>query len=127
MTSRRVVVKTLVDRWQAGDSLQKIAQTLAAHLISNRQIRDSQLYVRDFQLELQKRFNLVAAEVVSAHQLSQELQTQIENFIRQATGAETVEIISSVNPELISGVTISLADRQYDGSLRRKISKLRAV
>jgi F0F1-type ATP synthase delta subunit len=127
MASRRRVVKVLADLVEAGAGAKKIARMLAAYLLETRQARQADLYLRDFRAELEQRFGIATAEVTSAHNLSAQLNSQVEKFVAKASGAKEVEIISQVNPELISGMVISLTDREYVGSLSRRIKNLRAI
>ena len=125
--SRRLVTDKLVDQLASGDRPQRVAQRLAAYLIDSRQTRGVELYLRDIRQALAERFRYVSAEVSSAHTLTDQLAESIKQFIQRQTAAERVELITQTDPELLSGVVISTTDAVYDGSLRGKIKKLRAV
>jgi ATP synthase F1 delta subunit len=100
---------------------------LAAYLIDNKLTKQTELYLRDIRRVLAQRHGLVAVEVASAHNLSEQLEQSIVKFIEKATAAKIVEVIDTVDQDLISGVVISTTDAVYDGSLKNKIKKLRAI
>ena len=125
--SRRSVVMTLCDMLGNGATTEKVAQILAAYLVQNRIMRESDLYVRDLRRELLNRFGLASVEVKSAHKLTKDVSAQIERFIKEQSGSSDVEIMSSIDNSLLTGVIISTTDSELDTSLKEKIKKLRMV
>lgn len=127
MTSRRKVVSALLDLLDAGKKSPQIAEILAAYLLENGALRSADLYLKDLRAEIARRYDLMSAEVTSAHQLEADFEAQIVQFVKKQTGARQVEIISKIDRSLISGVVISTTDSEYDGSLKQRIKKLRAA
>ncbi|MDR3125971.1 MAG: F0F1 ATP synthase subunit delta [Candidatus Nomurabacteria bacterium] len=125
--SRRLVTEKIVDMLELGTGAKRAAQVLAAYLLDSRQTRQAELYLRDIRRVLVERQGLMSVEVAAARQLTDKLASDIKEFIKQQTAAETVEIIDTVQPDLISGVVISTTDSVYDGSLKNKIKKLKAI
>jgi ATP synthase F1 delta subunit len=125
--SRRLVAEKVVDLIEQGGNVQRAALMLAAYLVDNKLTRQSELYLRDIRRVLAERRAQVSVEVASAHQLTQELRDSIGEFIKRETAAKDVEIIDTVNQDLISGVVISTTDAVYDASVRSKIKKLKAI
>jgi len=127
MVSRRRVVEALSQMIEDGASMSKIAQTLAAYLVENKQTRLVELYIRDLRAQLERRFGLASAEVQSVEKLSTSTVEDVEKYLKQQTGAREVEVINTINPDLVAGVVISTTDAEVDMSLRNKIKKLRSV
>jgi F0F1-type ATP synthase delta subunit len=127
--SRRLVVEKVVDLIERGSSIKHVAGLLAGYLVENRLTRQSEMYfyLRDIRRVLAERYNQVSVEVASAHQLTQKLQDDIIKFIKREAATDDVEIIDSVDQNLISGVVISTTDLVFDGSLKNKIKKLKAI
>jgi ATP synthase F1 delta subunit len=125
--SRRLVAEKLIGQIEQGKSLKRVAQMLAAYLLEIGQVRQVELFVREIRQVLADRYAYVSVEVESANALTDQLARDVEQFVRRQTGARQVEIISSQDPSLISGVVISTTDAVYDGSLRGKIKKLKAA
>ena len=125
--SRRKVVSALVDMLESGATTKKIAETLAAYLIENRATRDMELYLYDIRAELEERFGLVAADVKSAKEITATLEKQIADFIKKTTNAKQVEVIKTVDKDLIGGVVISTTDAELDMSIQSKLPKLRSI
>jgi F-type H+-transporting ATPase subunit delta len=110
-----------------GASLSRIARVLAAYLVETRQTRHSDLYLRDIRRQLAQRFGHLAADVQSARGLSGETDQQIDNFLKQQTGARQIELIKEIDKSLIGGVVISTTDAEMDASIRGKLQKLRRI
>lgn len=125
--SRRLVAEKLVDMLESGQSMKSVMKRLAAYLIDNHQTRQAELYLRDIRRVLEERNSYLVVDVSSANKLNETLKEQISGFMKNQTNAKTVEIISTVNPELISGVVISTTEAVYDGSLKNRIKKLRTI
>jgi F-type H+-transporting ATPase subunit delta len=124
--SRRLVAEKVVDLIEQSGTRQA-ALMLAGYLVENKLARQAELYLRDIRRVLAERKSQISVEVASAHQLTAELRDDIIKFIKNQTAAKEVEIIDTVDETLISGVVISTTDSIYDGSLKNKIKKLKAV
>lgn len=125
--SRRREVAALVNLIEDGASMKKVASILAAYLADNHQTRLMELYLLDIRAELERRFGLVAVDVATAGRLTSELEKQIDRYIKSATGASEVEVIKTVDENLIGGVVISTTDATLDNSIRTKLQKLRSI
>lgn len=125
--SRRLVAEKIVDMLEADQNIKSVMNKLAAYLIENHQTRQAELYLRDIRRVLEERKSYLAVDVKSANELNETLKEQISDFMKNQTNSKEVEIISTVNPELISGVVISTTEAVYDGSLKNRIKKLRTI
>ncbi len=66
----------------------------------------------------------VEVTVETADAISQEVASQIEQRLTAALGRQ-VELCCSVNPDLLGGLVVRVGDTVYDGSLSRRLEKMR--
>ncbi|MGF1479294.1 MAG: ATP synthase F1 subunit delta [Cyanophyceae cyanobacterium] len=77
-------------------------------------------------LELQRQLNnTVLAEVSTATKLTDEQREAISNKVKELTGAQGVELRTSVDPDLIGGAVIKVGSQVYDASLRGQLRRIR--
>lgn len=98
-----------------------VIKELAALIVDERREREADLIVRDIQAALAEN-GVVLATVTSAHQLSE----NVKQAIRQLVGAESVVINEQIDKSVIGGIKIDIPGRRYDGTVKHKISELRA-
>ncbi len=122
--SRRKLADYYADELLAGNK--HIAEQLAAHLIETGRLRELELVTRDIEAALARR-GVVLAEVSSAHELTEASRTAVTTYLRQATGASSVQLKESVESRLLGGMRITVPGGEMDASLQRKIMKLRAA
>lgn len=72
---------------------------------------------------LAERRGEVAAEVVSAAELTDEQLNRITDQVREATGGK-VAIETRIDPSLIGGLIVRVGSRMVDNSLRTKLQRL---
>lgn len=68
--------------------------------------------------------NRVRAEIIVAREADAGLRAEIVSALERRLGKEVIPTFR-VDPEILGGVVIRVADRLYDGSLRRRVSALR--
>lgn len=124
--SRRRLAKYVADQLAAGADQSKVLTELAAYLVDHRRENQVELLVRDIETTMASEHNHVVAHVVSARELSDNLVAAITNFVATHTGAQAVEVKSSVDPSLLGGVIIKTPSAELDASIQRKLNALRA-
>lgn len=124
-TSRRSLAKTIVRllHEQPGQR-QHVLQSLAAYLITNRQIRQLDLFMKDLARELQVSEKALVAEVQSAYPLNEAARTQLKEYLRRETDTTEVELEEVVAADLLSGIIVRTADREIDLSARHQLQRL---
>ena len=122
--SRRKIADHYATELLAGNK--DIASQLAAHLIETNRLRELELIVRDIEDALARR-GIVVADVVSARELTDTTRKAITGYLKQQTSASSVQLNESVQPDLLGGVRMSVPGAEMDGTLQRKIMKLRAA
>jgi F-type H+-transporting ATPase subunit delta len=68
--------------------------------------------------------NVVRAEVSSAMPLSPEKTRALEESLSEVTGKK-VELLVSVDPELLGGVVAKIGSTVYDGSVKTQLQRMR--
>lgn len=66
----------------------------------------------------------VAAEVTSAHALTQAQQTELKATLKSVAGKD-VSIAVTVDPSLLGGLVVKMGSRQIDTSLKTKLNSLK--
>lgn len=119
--TRRQVAGYLADGLQNSQS-GRVRQA-AAWLIANRRDNELPHIIHDVESIMAARGH-VAAKVTTAHSLSPVLRSRIESLIKQQTKAQTVELATKVDAEVIGGLQIELPDASLDTTVRTKLTKL---
>jgi F-type H+-transporting ATPase subunit delta len=78
-----------------------------------------------FQQVIRQRMGVTEAQVSSAVELSKAQKAEMEFTLERLTG-KRVEAKFSTEPELLGGAVVRVGDTVYDGSLRSRLSELRA-
>lgn len=73
---------------------------------------------------LRKLNNIVLADVTSAVELSEEQKQSVSEKIKQLTGAQGVELKTSVEQDLLGGVIIKVGSKVFDTSLRGQLRRI---
>jgi F-type H+-transporting ATPase subunit delta len=126
-TSRRRIAKFIAAQLVAGESPKRIARVLAAYLSSNHQMRQSNLIIRDIETELVKNYQHLSVDITSARALTTETRDALVDMLKAATGAKTVELSERVDGDLLGGVIVRTPEAEMDASLKKKLTRLRAI
>ena len=70
------------------------------------------------------RLNRVRAGVILAREPDEALKNQITRRLQERLGKEVISTFS-VDPEILGGAIVRLGDRVLDGSVKRRIVRLR--
>jgi F-type H+-transporting ATPase subunit delta len=81
--------------------------------------------VASFQEVIRQREGIAEAEISSAVGLSAAQKTEMKKTLERLTG-KRVEPKYSIDPALLGGAVVRIGDTIYDGSLRNRLSDLRA-
>ena len=77
-----------------------------------------------YQAELDVKLNRVRAGVVVARELDEQMRDQIRAALANALGKDVVAEFS-VDPDILGGTIVRVGERVYDGSVRRRMTRLR--
>ena len=122
--SRRKIATVVAERLLEGDKT--IIKDLAGYLFYTKQTRSINLLVRDIENALLDKGVLVA-KVVSAHDLADSVKKQIDAFLLNESGANSVQVQYSINKDLIGGIQVSTPQAILDTSIKNKLQRLKAA
>lgn len=122
--SRRKIATVVAERLLEGDKT--IIKDLAGYLFYTKQTRSINLLVRDIENALLDKGVLVA-KVVSVHDLADSVKKQIDAFLLDESGANSVQVQYSINKDLIGGIQISTPQAILDTSIKNKLQRLKAA
>jgi F-type H+-transporting ATPase subunit delta len=107
------------------DKLNKISQAFVNIIITHRR-EDILFEIAQNFVEQYKRYNhITTAQVTSAVELDQAIIRKISAIVQKQSAGKQVEIKQTVNPEIIGGIIVRVDDKQYDGSISRKLNELK--
>jgi F-type H+-transporting ATPase subunit delta len=78
----------------------------------------------EFQAMVDNEKNVSHGSVVSAIELSEELQDKVRAALEKLTGKK-VELTTSVDPSIIGGIIAKVGDLELDGSIRTQLAGLK--
>lgn len=81
--------------------------------------------IRDFRQIAARHRGEVAAEVVSAHPLTDAQRAALEDALKGTAGGRNIRIATQVDPALLGGLVVKLGSRMIDSSLRTKLNSLK--
>ena len=73
-----------------------------------------------------KEEGIVSAQVKSLNKLEKRSRVQVENFVQELTKSKTVELSEEEDKTVLGGLVIKYGDKILDGSLRTRVSRLKA-
>lgn len=122
--SRRKIATVVAERLLEGDKT--IIKDLAGYLFYTKQTRSINLLIRDIENALLDK-GVLAAKVVSTHDLADSVKKQIDAFLLDESGANSVQVQYSINKDLIGGIQISTPQAILDTSIKNKLQRLKAA
>lgn len=121
--SRRKIASEVAELLLAGKK--DAVKQLAAYLVHTGRERELDLVVRDVEAALADR-GILLADVASSRKLSSEAAREIRVYLKQKTGAATIQLRETVDPQLLGGVRVSIPGSELDGTLRHTLNQLKA-
>lgn len=119
--SRRKIALYVADKLETGAKLSEIIKEAAAYLVETRRTRELDLLVRDIEGELANR-GIVVANVTTMRPLSDELKKQVGKMV----DAKDLHLRETIDPTILGGIRIDMPGKRFDGTLRRKLTALKA-
>lgn len=127
-----VTTNPQISRGQQADAVGGVAQVLGLSdltakflgvLADNRRLSQLPAMIRAFRTIAAAQRGEVTAEVASAHPLSAE---QLETLRAKLTAREgrTVKVSSTVDPDLLGGLVVTIGSKRIDGSIRTRLNTL---
>lgn len=123
--SRRQVATFAASQLIAGKAARPLARQLAAFLVVNRREGEAEQLVADIALAVQHQAGQAHAVVTTARPADSQLLKIVAEALKKELDVKTIELETQVDESVIGGVRIETADTTYDGTVRRKLARLR--
>jgi F-type H+-transporting ATPase subunit delta len=120
VTDKKAVLQKVL-----GDNANPYLSRFLLLLIDKRRILFLEEVCQQYLQLLRKLTNTVLAEVTATAELSEEQRQSVTEKVKALTGAQAVEIKTSVDPDLLGGVVIKVGSQVYDASLRGQLRRIR--
>lgn len=117
---KRAVMRRLLDPMNPDEKVRNFVYVVIDH----RRAGDFPSIVDAFELLLDERMGLVAADIRSARDLPEALRSAIEAQVSRLAGRKA-KLKFSTDPALIAGVVARVGSTVYDGSVRGQLERLR--
>jgi len=127
MISRRHLAEVLGERTLHVHDTKKLAREVAAYLLDTHQTDDLESLLRDV-MEYRAQHGVVEAVAVSAHDLTPAVIKDIEAILkREYPKAKHIHVISRIDPTVVGGVRVEMANEQLDLTVREKIDEFKRL
>jgi F-type H+-transporting ATPase subunit delta len=117
---KRAVLNELLSRTRVRPTTANFLQVL----LQNHRLGDLSEVNRQFALELDRRANVVTAQVTTARPIRQDEQDSLRARLSQLTG-KRVRLEFDVDEDLIGGVVTRIGSTLYDGSVRGRLEQIK--
>jgi F0F1-type ATP synthase delta subunit len=126
-TSRTRIAQTIADRALKSGVDDALGREVAAYVLGEGRVGELNSLMRDVQ-EDWARAGYVEVLAASAHPLSTEVRRDIESQIKTVyPDAKQIIVTEVLDPEVIGGVRLSLANQQLDLSVEAKLNKFKQL
>lgn len=116
--------KKAVLRQVAGDRIHPVMQNFLLLLVDRTRIVFLVDICQQYRTLVRQVRQIVLAEVTSAVELTDAQKEAVQRKVVELTGAQQVELETSIEPDLIGGVVIKVGSQVFDASLRGQIRRL---
>lgn len=103
-----------------------IVNQLASYLHETGRTKEVNLLVRDINSALADK-GFISADVSSQHALDEATRSELKTLLSKRYKTNDISINELIDLNLLGGVKIRTAHEEFDGSLRRKINRLKAT
>ena len=103
--------------------LSELTQNFLGTLAQNRRLADLPGIIRAFRSIAAAQRGEVAAEVTSAHALTDAQLDQLKTKLTAREG-RTVKLSTKVDPDLLGGLVVTIGSKRIDGSIRTRLNSL---
>lgn len=123
---RSTMAKVISKKLEKADS-KKAAQDIAGYLLAEKRVGELDSLMRDLQ-QIRSDQGIVEVDALSAHELDEKSINEIKAVIHKKFPATKKIIINKIlDPDVVGGVRLVLANSQLDLSVRYKLSKFKQL
>lgn len=124
--SRRVLARYIATELQSGKNRKEVVNLLAAYIVEHRLHGQLELILADIATNLAT-LGHVEATVTTARPLTDELRTELLDYVKRVEGSSDITLNESVDPSLLGGVVIETPGKRFDASVATKLKRLRSA
>jgi F-type H+-transporting ATPase subunit delta len=126
VSKRKDLAAVIADRYQAGKT-DGLAKSIAAYLLETNQTIQLDSLIRDVKV-LREQSGHIEAEVFTAHDLNENALEDVKSLIKTThPEVRTVAVVQTLDPTVIGGLKIRLAQEQLDMSIRSKLDTFKRL
>lgn len=104
-----------------------LAREIAAYLLSENLTYELESLLRDV-MEYRMKKGVIEAEVVSAHELTAEVEQDVRDILQQEYPyATNIRLDSKIDTDAIGGISIELPNEQLDLSVRARLTTFKKL
>lgn len=118
--SRRKLASYTAEQLMLGNN--DVIKQLAGLIVQEKRQREVDLLLRDIEVALAER-GVVIAKVTTAHSLGDSLREEVKRLV----AADTVVVTEVLDSRVIGGIIIDTPGKRYDGTIKHRLSELRAL
>jgi F-type H+-transporting ATPase subunit delta len=107
-----------------GDGVHPYTKSFMLLLVDRRRIILLEGICKEFQALLRKLNQTVLAEVTTVNELNDDQRRSLQEKVMAITGAQSVELETKIDPDLIGGVLIKIGSQVIDASLRGQLRRI---
>ena len=124
--SRQPLAKIMAQRTATANSKQ-LAEDIAGYLLAEKRTADLDSLMRDIQ-QIRTDQGIVEVNAITSHELSSNSITEIKSTIKKNyPNAKTIIVNPVIDPDIVGGVRLTLANEQLDLSVRSKLNKFKQL
>ena len=123
--SRRQLAHYAVEEILAKQHPAVLAKRLAAALIASGRGKEVEMLLSDIDQELEDRGLVAQARVISARQLSDDLQRELAAKIKELADVKEVVATHKVDKDVLGGFRVETANHAWDKTSRRMLMRLK--
>ena len=124
---RKAIAGYIADKTLKDAPSDKFINEIAAYLLEERRVNELNSIVRDVQSDWAKagRFEVIAT---SAFPLAGDVKTDIIKQLKEFfPDAKTIKLYEVIDPNVIGGVKLTMAEQQLDLTLEAKLNKFKSL
>lgn len=116
--------KKAVLRQLTGDQVHPFTLNFLFLLVDRRRILFLDAVCKQYQALLRQLNKTVLAEVISAVELTDDQREAVRRKVIEISGAQQVELETSIDPDIVGGVVIKVGSQVLDASLRGQLRRI---
>ncbi|MDX2029606.1 MAG: ATP synthase F1 subunit delta [Blastocatellia bacterium] len=117
---KRAVLDELLVRMK----LRPTCENFLRLLVTNSRLHNLEQIMRALSREIDTRTNIVAAEVTTAREISEQEMALLRDKLKAATGKD-VRLQFRTDPNIIGGVVTRIGSTVYDGSIKSQLAQMK--